>query len=174
MSFVGVSASVSAREPSATSTETNSSQLDHHLMHKIPRSVAASMSPWCWYWCSCIAVGGASQKKVLPRPSRSRPRRCTIASFFPVGQALRVLTVSRKRQNQRVRPSLRLLIENIERVPLLRVCEVSSCSIPWSNHRDNDNDNDTHREVPHPSNEGLALQARVSGPWPHKKNLFYW
>ena len=31
------------------------------------------------------------------------------------------------------------------------------------------NDNDTLREVPHPSNEGLALQARVSGPWPHKK-----
>ena len=29
---------------------------------------------------------------------------------------------------------------------------------------DNDNDNDTLREVPHPSNEGLALQARVSGP----------
>ena len=27
--------------------------------------------------------------------------------------------------------------------------------------RDNDNDNDTVREVPHPSNEGLALQARV-------------
>ena len=27
----------------------------------------------------------------------------------------------------------------------------------------NDNDNDTLREVPHPSNEGLALQARVSG-----------
>ena len=34
---------------------------------------------------------------------------------------------------------------------------------------DNDNDNDTLREVPHLSNEGLALQARVSGPWPHKK-----
>ena len=34
---------------------------------------------------------------------------------------------------------------------------------------DNDNDNDTLKEVPHPSNEGLALQARVSGPWPHKK-----
>ena len=34
---------------------------------------------------------------------------------------------------------------------------------------DNDNDNDTLREVPHPSNEGLALQARVSGPWSHKK-----
>ena len=34
---------------------------------------------------------------------------------------------------------------------------------------DNDNDNDTLREVPHRSNEGLALQARVSGPWPHKK-----
>ena len=34
---------------------------------------------------------------------------------------------------------------------------------------DNDNDNDTLREVPHPSNEGLALQARVSGPWPNKK-----
>ena len=33
----------------------------------------------------------------------------------------------------------------------------------------NDNDNDTLREVPHQSNEGLALQARVSGPWPHKK-----
>ena len=35
--------------------------------------------------------------------------------------------------------------------------------------RDNDNDNDTLREVPHQSNEGLALQARVSGPWPLKK-----
>ena len=34
---------------------------------------------------------------------------------------------------------------------------------------DNDNDNDTLRGVPHLSNEGLALQARVSGPWPHKK-----
>ena len=33
----------------------------------------------------------------------------------------------------------------------------------------NDNDNDTLREVPHPSSEGLALQARVSGPWLHKK-----
>ena len=30
-------------------------------------------------------------------------------------------------------------------------------------------DNDTLREVPHRSNEGLALQARVSGPWSHKK-----
>ena len=39
---------------------------------------------------------------------------------------------------------------------------------------DNDNDNDTLREVPHRSNEGLALQARVSGPWPpQKKNLSY-
>ena len=37
------------------------------------------------------------------------------------------------------------------------------------NDNDNDNDNETLREVPHPSNEGLALQARVSGPWPHKK-----
>ena len=37
------------------------------------------------------------------------------------------------------------------------------------NDNDNDNDNDTLREVPHRSNEGLALQARVSGPWPHKK-----
>ena len=26
-----------------------------------------------------------------------------------------------------------------------------------------DNDNDTLRKVPHPSNEGLALQARVKG-----------
>ena len=26
---------------------------------------------------------------------------------------------------------------------------------------DSDNDNDTLRKVPHPSNEGLALQARV-------------
>ena len=33
----------------------------------------------------------------------------------------------------------------------------------------NDNDNDTLREVPHQSNEGLAIQARVSGPWPLKK-----
>ena len=34
----------------------------------------------------------------------------------------------------------------------------------WGFLNDNDNDNDTLREVPHPSNEGLALQARVSGP----------
>ena len=27
-----------------------------------------------------------------------------------------------------------------------------------------DDDDDALREVPHPSNEGLALQARVSGP----------
>ena len=31
----------------------------------------------------------------------------------------------------------------------------------WGNDNDNDNDNVTLREVPHPSNEGLALQARV-------------
>ena len=31
------------------------------------------------------------------------------------------------------------------------------------NDNDNDNDNDTLRKVPHPSNEGLALQARVKG-----------
>ena len=39
----------------------------------------------------------------------------------------------------------------------------------YDNDNDNDNDNDTLREVPHQSNEGLALQARVSGPWPLKK-----
>ena len=33
---------------------------------------------------------------------------------------------------------------------------------------DNDNDNDTLREVPHPSNEGLGR-----GHDPTKKNLFY-
>ena len=38
-------------------------------------------------------------------------------------------------------------------------------------HRDNDNDNDTLREVPHPSNEGLALQARVYGVMTPRKNL---
>ena len=37
------------------------------------------------------------------------------------------------------------------------------------NDNDNDNDNDTLREVPHLSDEGLALQARASGPWPHEK-----
>ena len=51
----------------------------------------------------------------------------------------------------------------------------SSSSTTWISSNDdgffydNDNDNDTLREVPHPSNEGLALQARVSGPWHHKK-----
>ena len=34
---------------------------------------------------------------------------------------------------------------------------------------DNDNDNDTLREVPHPSNEGLALQARVGVMTPRKR-----
>ena len=34
--------------------------------------------------------------------------------------------------------------------------------LQWSvDDNDNDNDNDTLREVPHPSNEGMALQARV-------------
>ena len=36
---------------------------------------------------------------------------------------------------------------------------------------DNDNDNDTLREVPHLSDEGLALQARASGPWPPRKRI---
>ena len=40
-----------------------------------------------------------------------------------------------------------------------------------ANDNDNDNDNDTLREVPHQSNEGLALQARVSGPWPLLKRI---
>ena len=44
-----------------------------------------------------------------------------------------------------------------------------SVSVLVSLMSNNDNDNDTLREVPHPSNEGLALQARVSGPWSHKK-----
>ena len=77
--------------------------------------------------------------------------------FFPVGQALRVLTVSRKRQNQRVRPSLRLLIENIERVPLLRVCEVSSCSTPWSNHREGE----AKREPSHAPRTSEATRLNV-------------
>ena len=33
----------------------------------------------------------------------------------------------------------------------------------------NDNDNDTLRKVPHQSNEGLALQARVQGSYTHEK-----
>ena len=49
---------------------------------------------------------------------------------------------------------------------------ISTCKLSrvfWDTLNDNDNDNDTLEEVPHSSNEGLALQARVSGPWPHKK-----
>ena len=44
--------------------------------------------------------------------------------------------------------------------------ETNNKLIPKERH---DNDNDTLKEVPHPSNEGPALQARVSGPWSHKK-----
>ena len=51
---------------------------------------------------------------------------------------------------------------------LVESCQ-NKCPIVIFAGYDNDNDNDTLREVPHPSNEGLALQARVSGPWPHKK-----
>ena len=40
----------------------------------------------------------------------------------------------------------------------------SQCRLNVEPSNDNDNDNDTLREVPHQSNEGLALQARVSGP----------
>ena len=49
------------------------------------------------------------------------------------------------------------------------VTNLPEWQVPPASYHDNDNDNDTLREVPHPSNEGLALQARVSGPWPHKK-----
>ena len=44
-------------------------------------------------------------------------------------------------------------------------------STPPKFDNDNDNDNDTLREVPHWSDEGLALQARASGPWPHEKRI---
>ena len=54
-----------------------------------------------------------------------------------------------------------------ERTPWPLWSNLGFCSSRTDN--DNDNDNDTLREVPHRSNEGLALQARVSGPWPHKK-----
>ena len=37
--------------------------------------------------------------------------------------------------------------------------------------RHNDNDNDTLREVPHPSNEGLALQAKVGAMTPQKESV---
>ena len=47
----------------------------------------------------------------------------------------------------------------------------TSCCWTVTAHNDNDNDNDTLREVPHRSNEGLALQARVSGPWPPQKRI---
>ena len=40
------------------------------------------------------------------------------------------------------------------------VCKGRPCAL-FTTLLDNDNDNDTLREVPHPSNEGLALQARV-------------
>ena len=44
------------------------------------------------------------------------------------------------------------------------MCYFQLVKVAKHNDNDNDNDNDTLREVPHPSNEGLALQARVSGP----------
>ena len=59
--------------------------------------------------------------------------------------------------NQKIPVSLFLLT-----LPKKKACNCNSDN-------DNDNDNDTLREVPHPSNEGLALQARVSGPWLLKK-----
>ena len=53
---------------------------------------------------------------------------------------------------------------------------MNSCRFRWAcdgcgavEYVGDDNDNDTLREVPHQSNEGLALQARVSGPWPLEK-----
>ena len=69
-------------------------------------------------------------------------------------------------------------ITNLMRHPLVHhvTCREIVCSVfdtmNWLTNLNvisNDNDNDTLREVPHRSNEGLALQARVSGPWPHKK-----
>ena len=53
-------------------------------------------------------------------------------------------------------------------VNLSRKVELSATHVVQRDN-DSDNDNDTLREVPHLSNDGLALQARVSGPWPHKK-----
>ena len=42
----------------------------------------------------------------------------------------------------------------------LKMVVTWSKGFTWEDN-DNDTDNDTLREVPHPSNEGLALQARV-------------
>ena len=53
----------------------------------------------------------------------------------------------------------------------MKVSEAEHSTAKRCSTSDNDNDNDTLREVPHRSNEGLALQARVSGPWPHKKRI---
>ena len=50
-----------------------------------------------------------------------------------------------------------------------RVCFIMmTCNGRWTT-VSMSNDNDTLKEVPHLSDEGPALQARVSRPWPHKK-----
>ena len=51
---------------------------------------------------------------------------------------------------------------NLELKPL-ELCNDEGIGMSDSVDNDNDNDNDTLKKVPHPSNEGLALQARVKG-----------
>ena len=64
--------------------------------------------------------------------------------------------------------NLRMQITDVHRAlhGVSRVCDSGHTVTFRKDDNDNDNDNDTLREVPHQSNEGLALQARVSGPWP--------
>ena len=54
-------------------------------------------------------------------------------------------------------------------MPVTRSTQECMYGLVLAHDNDNDNDNDTLREVPHLSDEGLALQARASGPWPHEK-----
>ena len=56
---------------------------------------------------------------------------------------------------------------NIVRWVVARIYNGSGNNEKQMKNGHNDNDNDTLREVPHLSDEGLALQARASGPWPH-------
>ena len=67
----------------------------------------------------------------------------------------------------------RSLCTSLEGLSLVVFAECWLELFPTVGVHDNDNDNDTLKEVPHPSNEGLALQARVSGPWPLKKRICF-
>ena len=117
--------------------------------------------------CSLVYSCANSSRRPMQLKSKSCPRArtCTWTKI-----TLLLLLLSRIHQCS-LQQTCRWCLPSTNDVFTNTQTHTLSASVGRSRHswNDNDNDNDTLREVPHQSNEGLASQARVSGPWPLKK-----